>query len=265
MSIDWFTFIAQILNFLVLVWLLTHFLYKPIINAMSEREKQMAMEHEKTLTAQQQAESEAENYQLKTEELAHAKDDLLADAGKEIQHWKEEHLNQARAEVDQAKTEWYRTLSRERHSFIREARLLISNHIQKMSRRILTELANVDIQQQTIDIFLKEIEKIDTQQKQRIISLLDSTKHRVLVESAFALGKTDLEKVRTFLHQFLGEELAIEFREKSELICGMELHVAGYKVAWSIQESLEELEEEFVRSLNEEMTLESETDMPTTA
>ncbi len=265
MSIDWFTFTAQIFNFLILVWLLSHFLYKPIITAMHEREKQIATEHEKAIAIQQQAVSEAESYKQKTEELAHAKDELLADAGKDIQGWREEHLNRARAEVDEAKAEWYRTLTRERQSFIREARLLISNHIQNMSRRILTELANVDMQQQTIDVFLKEIGKIDTTQKHTILSLLDTTKHRVLVESAFALNKTDMEKVSAFLDDFLGEDLVIDFREKSELICGMELHVAGYKIAWNIYESLEELEEEFVRSLNEEITLESETDVSTTA
>ncbi len=44
MLIDWFTVIAQILNFLILVWLLKHFLYKPILNAIDAREKKVADE-----------------------------------------------------------------------------------------------------------------------------------------------------------------------------------------------------------------------------
>ena len=55
MSIDWFTFTAQILNFLVLVWLLTHFLYQPITKAMQERQQKIADEHQKALELQQQA------------------------------------------------------------------------------------------------------------------------------------------------------------------------------------------------------------------
>ncbi len=265
MSIDWFTFTAQILNFLVLVWLLTHFLYKPIINAMNEREKQIAQEHEKAITFQQQAESESANFKRKTEELAHAKEELIAVAGKEIQSWREEHLKRARIEVDEAKAEWYRTLTRERQSFIREARLRMADHIQHMSRRVLAELSNADLQQLTIQVFLNEIGQIDEQQKSRIVSLLDSTQHRVLVESAFPLNQKDLEKIRVFLHDFLGSEVEIDFQEKHELICGIELHVAGYKIAWNIHEALEELEEEFVRSLNEAITLESETDVPSTS
>jgi len=38
MLLDWFTIGAQALNFLILVWLLKHFLYKPILNAVDARE-----------------------------------------------------------------------------------------------------------------------------------------------------------------------------------------------------------------------------------
>ena len=39
MEINWFTVIAQVINFLILVWLLKRFLYKPVLNAIAEREK----------------------------------------------------------------------------------------------------------------------------------------------------------------------------------------------------------------------------------
>ena len=42
MQIDWFTVAAQTINFLVLMWLLKRFLYKPILNAIAAREKNIA-------------------------------------------------------------------------------------------------------------------------------------------------------------------------------------------------------------------------------
>ena len=44
MLIDWFTIGAQVLNFLILVWLLKRFLYKPILHAIDAREKRIAKE-----------------------------------------------------------------------------------------------------------------------------------------------------------------------------------------------------------------------------
>ncbi len=265
MSIDWFTFTAQIFNFLVLVWLLSHFLYKPIVNAMQAREKQIAAEQEKAVLLQQQADMETAKFKLKTEELVHAKEELLAEAGQEVQHWREEHLTRARSEIDEKKNEWYRALIRDRHSFLREAHLRMADHIHRMSRRVLTELANADLQQQTIEVFLKQIGQIDEQQKNKIVSLIESTQHRVLVESAFSLNKLDENKIVKFVNGFLETAVEIDFEKKPELICGIELHMAGYKIAWNMNEPLEELEEEFVRSLNEVIALESDTSIPTTA
>ena len=37
MPIDWFTVVAQILNFLVLVWILKRVLYGPVLRAIAER------------------------------------------------------------------------------------------------------------------------------------------------------------------------------------------------------------------------------------
>ncbi len=44
MQINWFTVVAQIINFLVLVWLMKKYLYKPILDAVDEREKKIAAE-----------------------------------------------------------------------------------------------------------------------------------------------------------------------------------------------------------------------------
>ena len=44
MLIDWFTVGAQVLNFVVLVWLMKRFLYRPILDAIDAREKRVAAE-----------------------------------------------------------------------------------------------------------------------------------------------------------------------------------------------------------------------------
>ena len=44
MLIDWFTIGAQALNFIVLVWLLKRYLYKPILDAIDAREQRIATE-----------------------------------------------------------------------------------------------------------------------------------------------------------------------------------------------------------------------------
>ena len=37
MELNWSTFLLEIINFLVLVWILKHFLYKPILDVIARR------------------------------------------------------------------------------------------------------------------------------------------------------------------------------------------------------------------------------------
>ena len=44
MLIDWFTVGAQTLNFVILVWLMKRYLYKPVLDAIDAREQRIASE-----------------------------------------------------------------------------------------------------------------------------------------------------------------------------------------------------------------------------
>ncbi len=80
MLIDWFTVVAQIVNFLVLVWLLKRFLYKPILNAIDAREKRIASQVLKAQETEEVAKKERDAYQQKNEDLEKQKEVLLSKA-----------------------------------------------------------------------------------------------------------------------------------------------------------------------------------------
>ena len=85
MQIDWITVAAQIANFLVLVWLLQRFLYQPITQAMTRREKEIEDRLAEAKDARQAAEEEAEKLRARQAELDSEKDQILEDAKQEAQ------------------------------------------------------------------------------------------------------------------------------------------------------------------------------------
>ena len=80
MLIDWFTVGAQALNFLILVLLLKHFLYKPILNAIDEREKKIAGELADASQKKIEAKKEQDEFKLKNEEFDKKRDQLFKTA-----------------------------------------------------------------------------------------------------------------------------------------------------------------------------------------
>jgi len=251
MEIKWFTFTAQIINFLVLVWLLKRFLYKPVIKAMDEREAKITERMNKADRAREEAEQEADAHRRKTAELEHAKEELMAEAGREVAAWKEEHLKKAQQDIDKDRKEWYRALHRERNNFLRDLRRRAAEHVFETARRVLANLTDVELEERIVDSFLRRLHEVDQKERARIVEAIRNARREVIVRSAFELSDTMRRRLLDETRESLGDDVEIEFRTVPEILCGIELQAAGYKVAWSAGETLEAMQEEFEQVLDE--------------
>src|SRR5580658_6844655 len=78
MLIDWFTVAAQALNFLILVWLMKRYLYKPILDAIDAREKLVAAELAEAAAKKAEAQKDRDEFQRKNQEFEQQRAALLS-------------------------------------------------------------------------------------------------------------------------------------------------------------------------------------------
>ena len=96
MLIDWFTVVAQVVNFLILVWLLKRFLYRPILNAIDAREKRIATELADADAKKAEAIKERDEFQHKNEEFDRQRAALLSQATDEAKAERQRLFDEAR-------------------------------------------------------------------------------------------------------------------------------------------------------------------------
>src|SRR5471032_998726 len=116
MLIDWFTVLAQVVNFLILVWLLKRFLYRPILNAIDAREKKIAKELADADAKKSEAQKERDEFQHKNEEFDQQRAALLNKATDEANAERQRLLNEARKAADALSAKREETLSNEAHT-----------------------------------------------------------------------------------------------------------------------------------------------------
>src|SRR4249919_3833463 len=100
MLIDWFTVVAQVVNFLILVWLLKRFLYGPILNAIDAREKRIATELADAEAKKTEAQKERDKFEHKNEVFDQQRAALLSQAMDEAKGERQRRLDTARQESD---------------------------------------------------------------------------------------------------------------------------------------------------------------------
>ena len=67
MLIDWFTVGAQLLNFVILVWLMKRFLYQPVLDAIAAREQKIAAELADAAATKAEAHQQHDEFQKKNQ------------------------------------------------------------------------------------------------------------------------------------------------------------------------------------------------------
>src|SRR5271156_5049234 len=105
MLIDWFTVGAQVLNFLILVGLLKHFLYKPILDAIDARERRIAAELADAAGKQAAADRQRDEFRNKSRSFDEERGALLGKAAEEAKAERERLVAEARKEADALRVE----------------------------------------------------------------------------------------------------------------------------------------------------------------
>jgi F-type H+-transporting ATPase subunit b len=257
--IDWFTIIAQIVNFLILVALLKHFLYRRVIKAMDERERKIASRLEDAEKKQEQAENEADSYRKKNQELEEKRKEFLSQAREEAEKERKELTQKAREEIDQLHTRWRETLRQEKDSFLQELRQRVNEQVCHIARKAMKDLADADLEGQIVNTFIERLKNLGDKEQKTMIASMGNGGHPITIMSAFEIASNDRQKITKALKNSVKEDIEVEYQTSPDMILGIELRSHGHKLAWSLDDYLESLEASIGRLLEEETREPSET------
>jgi F-type H+-transporting ATPase subunit b len=243
MQVDWLTVVAQIVNFLILVWLLQHFLYGPIVRAMDRREQRIADRLKEAANKKEEAEAEARKYRSKQQDLDDQRDRMLSDAREQASEQKSSLEKSAREEVDKRKQEWIEQLEDQQRAFLRDVRRLAAERFFRLARQALRDLADEELEDQIARVFQDKMAKLDGQERKKIEKgCLDDNK-RIIVKSRFELSSATKGQLTRTIRETLCEEADVEYRESEDIGCGIELQAGSQDLTWSIDSYLDDLEE----------------------
>ncbi|MBM4235839.1 MAG: hypothetical protein FJ152_05140 [Firmicutes bacterium] len=254
MIIDWYTVIFQIINFLVLVFLLRYFLYGPIIRAMDERERMIVEREQQAESSIREAAAEAESYRSRSETLRKNEDLTMEKARVAADEEKSKLLNAARKEVEQARKRWEDAFEREKESFIVELRLRIGRQACAVARRCLSDLADADLEEIIRNRFVDRLKALPEGEQQKLASALKKAEYKASVSAAFDFPPAAVKDLATMINKLIDADetkLEVRYINNPELVCGLELAAGGHRVAWNIDHYLADVEEQILKGLEQ--------------
>jgi len=242
MLIDWFTVAAQALNFLILVWLMKRFLYKPILNAIDAREKLIAKELADADAKKAEAQKEHEEFQKKNEEFDQQRAALLTKATDEAKTERERLLDDARKAADALSAKRQESLSHDAQNLNQAISRLTQKEVFAITRKALTDLATTSLEERMGEVFDRRLRELDGKSKSVLGDALRKNSEPALIRSTFDLPAAQRAAIQNALNETFSAEIHIRFETAPDLVSGIELTTNGQKVGWTIADYLASLE-----------------------
>jgi len=242
MLIDWFTVGAQALNFLILVWLMKRFLYKPVLHAIDEREKRIAAELADAAAKKADAQKAREEFQHKNETFDQQRDALLSKAINEANAERQRLLDDARKAADALSAKRMDALRHDAHQLNQAIARRTQHEVFAIARKALTDLASTGLEDRATDVFTRRVRTIDDKAKACLAEALKTASSAALVRSAFDLAPEQRAAIQKALNETFSADIHLRFETAPDLVSGIEFTTNGQKVAWSIADYLASLE-----------------------
>jgi F-type H+-transporting ATPase subunit b len=242
MLIDWFTIGAQALNFLILVWLLKRFLYKPILHAVDAREKRIAGELADADAKKAEAQKERDEFQHKNEEFDQQRAALLTKATEEAKAERQRLLDEARKAADALSAKRQETLRNDAQNLNQAISRRTQQEVFAIARKALTDLATTSLEERLGEVFTRRLGTMDGKSKASLGEALKAASEPALVRSAFDLPAEQRATIQNALNETFSAEIRVRFETAPDVVSGIELTTNGQKVAWSIADYLASLE-----------------------
>jgi len=243
MNISWFTVIAQILNFLVLAWLLRRYLYKPILEAIDAREKRIAIHIDEAEKKDANATKKSVELKKKNENFDKERDALMSKVKEEAKTEGQRLLQEARKQSLDLREKLDASLKEEQTQLSNEIARRTKVEVFSIARKTLKDLANTSLEDQIVNVFVNKLKKLSEEEKYALINAFKaSQKAEIVVKSMFELDATQQKLITDSFKQALNISNSFKFEQNTDLLGGIELNSNGYKVAWSISDYLSSVE-----------------------
>ena len=238
MEFDWTTFALEIINFVVLVWILQRFLYKPVTNAIAERKAGI----EKTL-------ADANAVQAAAQSLRQQYENRVTDWEREKAQARMQMLEEMDAERARMMAALKVALEQERAKVrgLEERRALkLQRTLEEAAfaqggqfvARLLSRVASPELEGKICETLVQDLPRLADKDLQTLRVACGKGDARIKITSAYPLGDEQRSHLSQAMSGLAGQRVACDFGQDDDLIAGLRISIGPWILRSNLRDEL---------------------------
>ena len=238
MELNWSTFVLEIINFLVLIWILKRFLYKPVLGVIARRRAEI----EKTMT-------DAEALQANAEKMKQQFEGRLAKWDQERQQARDALAREIDAERARKMEELQTALEQEREKArVAETRRQ-TDALHKMEEtalaqgarfatRLLEQAAGPETEVRLVEMVITELSRLPAERITALRNSYGKAAETIDVVSAFPLADDQRDRLEQALSSIADQNIPVRFEQNNEVLAGVRIAVGTWILSANLRDEL---------------------------
>ncbi|HHJ37961.1 MAG: hypothetical protein AXA67_12440 [Methylothermaceae bacteria B42] len=239
MEINWSTFVLEIINFLVLVWLLKRFLYLPVKQTIERRQQAIEARLTEADRLKQEAEAMKARYENRLADWEKEKKQAWKALQQEIEAERQRRLQAIEQELAEVRKKAEVVWEQEKREWRRHAEQQALKLGAAFVAKLLERLADEHLHQRLITLLLEDLHQWPKDHRQTLRREYQSNPGPIRVISAYPLSTSHQQALTNALEQFLGDDLEIHFVEDASLMAGVRMDLGAYVIRANLKDELE--------------------------
>ena len=244
MQIEWWTLALQAINFLVLVWLLQRFLFRPIKQVIAKRRAREQEAMEAATRAEAGAEAAKQRYEDDRAALEQERQAVMKDAHEAVEAERTKILKAAMEETEKQRTAALDALEDERQRVLEALRGDVAKTAVGLAAALLAQSGARMDQAETLKGLIRRIKEMPPEEQERIRRDMKQSRGGPRIVTAAPLEAGEKSEWENAVKQALeGAPNGLSFETAPELLGGAEIHFPHSVLRFSWQDHLAALEE----------------------
>lgn len=238
MELDWTTFILEIINFLVLVWILQRFLYRPVMNVVAQRRSTISQSLQEAQATQQQATELKTQYENRLMDWQKEREAARKQLGDEIEAERQKLMAQLQSELTEQRRKEQVLAARRDENLLREARQQAQLLSEQFAAKLLSRVAGPAVEGRLLEMLLEDLASLPEEQRKSLAAAQRDNQAPPQVISAFPLNDAQRQNLSAALQKTLETAIGCEFHEDPAVVAGISIHIGAHYLQANLKEEL---------------------------
>lgn len=237
MELDWSTFLLEIINVLVLVWLLKRFLYRPVMAVIEERKAAIAKTVADANCLQGEAKALQEQYETRLVGWEQEKEKARVQLQGEISAERQRRLAALQADLDKERQQASVRENQRIKEIVRQAEATAILHGTQFAAALLSRVTGPELEAKLIGVALEDLSQLPRPQVDAIKAALP-TNAVGRVTTALPLDQVSRDRLTKTVEGLIERTLVWEFVEDLHLLAGLRVSLGGWMLRANLEDEL---------------------------